>query len=725
MLDPTDAWRVRAAAMTGGFHACRVTRMLRSTTSERVRGRTVAYAGNVPERARSHEQETESFRAFERALPSRWVDRRLVPDYGLDYTVEIFDEERKATPFSFHAQLKATDEEDHDKALRGVRFAREWAEHYRSLPIPVLIVRYLAEEDKLFARWFHAYNPHVALQAPKQRASKTIRFAFTEADAWTDSTPDELRAAVEAFAHFRSPELALPLRFAVASNTADPLPSVFALRAVCAPVSDILAVESDAPGPNRPHITLGARSSNVALADVASVTLDYEDDAQRDPKAEAANLATAIAIALTRVGQPNLAAQVAAACSAESTAILDFDVVLQLAQAFFRSNRIADCLRLADQIGERPRLEGRLPGLLLQTAVMGRHGRLSDDEAELAIAVSRRRLQRTLDAGESEWAAADAYNLGQALRRRRDEEAVEAYEQAAELDPSYESRGYFNSDLAGLLFETGRYEESADRYARALAADGDPFLSALMGDALLWSGCYAAARDALETYVKAGSQARDAEWRLKLRALDAIQTYGGDLQVRDPEAAASTIAPYALDSEDVTADEALAAYDAALRVDACCAEAWFRSGVLSFGVFGDPVRAFDRALAAGVLHRRSPGAWINTITLSRVAGLPDDLVRDCLRMAYRFCGAALADDVMAAARAPAAPPDSGLLAMLDEVMREVDEADAPAAFTLRLPDGDGAMDEFSFVTELPRDATSMAHGPLPSADESESGGPLL
>ena len=51
--------------------------------------------------------------------------RRLVPDYGLDYTVEIFDEARQSTPYSFHAQLKATDEADLKQALGSVRFKRE------------------------------------------------------------------------------------------------------------------------------------------------------------------------------------------------------------------------------------------------------------------------------------------------------------------------------------------------------------------------------------------------------------------------------------------------------------------------------------------------------------------------------------------------------------------------------------------------------------------------
>lgn len=669
----------------------------------------------MPLRPRTHEQETESNRAFERALPSGWVDRRLVPDYGLDYTVEIFDEDGRTTPFSFHAQLKATDEIDRAKALSSLRFDREWAEHYWSLPIPVLVVRYLTHENRLYARWFHAYNPHVALREETEQTTKTFRFEFTEADLWSDETPTRLRAAVEAFMRFRSPELQLPLRFAVSSSEGDVLPTVFALRNLLSPVADIVAVEPGAAEPDRPHITLGLRSSTVALADVASLTLDYEDD-ERDPKGDAANLATAVAVALTRVGQSNLAAQVAASSAATSTAILDYDVVFALAYAFYRSRRISDALRLADRVAERENFEGRLASLVLQTAVLAKGDRLTDEEADLAVEVSRRSMRRTEDAGETGWAAADAYNLGQSLRRRFDRpEAIAAYRKAASLDPSYEDRGYYNGDLAGLLFEDGQFEESAERYGRAFAVERDPFLQALQADALLWSGEYAAAQEALDRYTASGTRPRDAEWRLKHRGLTLLRKFGGDAQDRDADRAASLIAPYELDSgSNFSPDDAVEGYRAAVGADACCAEAWFRLAFLTL-VLSDgasAAEAFEYGLLSAVLHRESPGAWNNAIRMLRIASLAEDLARDCLRMAYRFCGPSLAEELMTSTGGPEGASDAPLLAMLDEVMREFDEDHRPTEFTLRLPDGEGGMAEFAFVTEVPEEAMSEAHDPL-------------
>src|SRR6478752_6893706 len=117
----------------------------------------------MPRRPRAHQLEELSRRVFGSALPSRWVSRPLDPDYGLDATVEIFDKHDKATGLAFHVQLKATDQQSLKVALRSIRFSNELAGYYRSLALPVLIVLYYAPGDRLFARWFHAYNEFTAI----------------------------------------------------------------------------------------------------------------------------------------------------------------------------------------------------------------------------------------------------------------------------------------------------------------------------------------------------------------------------------------------------------------------------------------------------------------------------------------------------------------------------------------------------------------------------------
>jgi hypothetical protein len=72
---------------------------------------------HLPQRPRPHVLEEESRRAWHAALPPEWVPRRVDPDYGIDETVEIF-EEGVATGLIFNVQLRATDDSDPNSVLK-------------------------------------------------------------------------------------------------------------------------------------------------------------------------------------------------------------------------------------------------------------------------------------------------------------------------------------------------------------------------------------------------------------------------------------------------------------------------------------------------------------------------------------------------------------------------------------------------------------------------------
>ena len=232
------------------------------------------------------------------SLPAEWTFQKVSDDYGIDWHVEIF-EGGAATGRSFQAQLKGTDEPEIGRALGSVRFRRDTAEYYREQRLPVLIVRYHAPTGRLFARWFHAYNPRIARAGLKPDA-KTVGFQLYEQDEVGPDLATRLRAGLEGFLKFRSPELALPLAIAVAPTLAgessDAHRASLALRRVLAPVKDLLTVDVRAPAPDDPSITLEPKRAIVSLADVASVTLDRDGPGDVDADANAADLLMALAV---------------------------------------------------------------------------------------------------------------------------------------------------------------------------------------------------------------------------------------------------------------------------------------------------------------------------------------------------------------------------------------------------------------------------------------------
>lgn len=662
----------------------------------------LGYAWHVPLRPRAHTIEDESEQQFRQAVPVEWAVRKLDPDYGIDLTIEIFDETGHSTPFSFHAQLKATEEEDVSKALRSIRFRRDLAEYYWSLAIPVLIVRYHSPSGQLYARWFHAYNPLVAARPDADaEPSKTVGFVFTERDAWTRGTPDELADGVESFRRFRSPDLPLPLTFSVSiaegMQSAELIPRLFALRRALATVSHVIALQAGGPRPDRPQMVIGASSSTVALADVASVTLDHEEG-QPDHDLGAANLGCAAAMLLAAVGQTNLAAQVAVACAAKSTMITGVHAAFTLAGAFFRAQRIREALTVVTELVRRGDVESRFAAFVLQSAVLARGSHLTDAEAEQVVDVARVSLEATLAAGNLAAAAGDAYNLGKALGRIDQwDEAVSAYEQAAELNPDYENRAYFHADLGGSLFESSRYEEAVGRYERAVASRDHRWCIALLADSLMLAGRYGDAQVRFAEYLVDDGEPSDCVWRLKHRVLVDVRSLVGDAQDRRPDEAAQLADRIDLEDPSISVKEAFDLLDRAFEADACCGAAHNRRMFLSLreGPDGEPdlSGAIGPAISAAVLHGGDPGAWVNVIRMAADQGEPDDVLYDLMRTGVRSSGQEVIDGVLAAST----PPMSGEhLALLDRAEQDLAEEKHREGFVLRMPAPDGDVTEIAF-----------------------------
>lgn len=612
------------------------------------------------------------------------------PDYGLDYTVEIFDSNDKATGLAFHAQIKSTDEAEIERALGAIRFGRDTADYYRSLTLPVLVVLYYAPSRQLFARWFHAYNPHLASEEGASSDAKTIRFQFDMSDGVVEGTPVLVEAGLRGYLSFSSPELSLPLAVAITSDgtddAADRYRTAFSLRKVLESVSHLVTVEVRDPAADDACIQLGSDCTVVSLAEVASVNLDHEGPPNSDEERHAADLSLALSVALTFVGQPNVAAQIAAAVGARSRVISDPEVTMTLAGAMFRGGRIREAIELADALDSANDEDLRLAGFGLLTVLLARGDNLSDEERGLALENAEKRLRRRLDNGNRPGAASESYGLGMLRKRLKDaKSAIEAFQRAAELDDRYLQRAYFHSDLAGVLFEGREYEGAAEHYARAAElGQEDDLILALRADALLFSGQYGDALKHFGDFLSRHSEADAAEWRLKHKSLPLLIENVGDAQARQPDVAKALLGQWDFEtSTDMTVEEAFEACSQAIGVDACSGEAWFRFGLLALAETGDPKHGAGFATAGAVLARNNAAAWTNAVLFAD----PEDerLLEDLFYAGYRHC-----DDGFVESVTPAMSGAEHLegrvdryTELLEQAVVRVDAAARMRGFTLR------------------------------------------
>lgn len=125
-----------------------------------------------PKRSRSHELETESRIAFEAALPSSWVFRPIVPDYGIDGSVEIFDEKGEATGNQFLVQLKASDGWGKKRRLT---LKRSTFDYLIEQPHPCIVVLYDAATKEIQYQWLEGV-PSYTINVSDHSVSLPIKY---------------------------------------------------------------------------------------------------------------------------------------------------------------------------------------------------------------------------------------------------------------------------------------------------------------------------------------------------------------------------------------------------------------------------------------------------------------------------------------------------------------------------------------------------------------------
>ncbi len=106
-------------------------------------------------RPKQHIIETSSKKAFESLLPDKWVIRPLLPDYGIDYIVELF-EDNKSTGKFFYVQLKGTNQRIHNNQVK-ISLRTSSLEYYQTLPLPILFVVYSTRVKKFWGIWINEY----------------------------------------------------------------------------------------------------------------------------------------------------------------------------------------------------------------------------------------------------------------------------------------------------------------------------------------------------------------------------------------------------------------------------------------------------------------------------------------------------------------------------------------------------------------------------------------
>lgn len=618
----------------------------------------------MPQRPRAHQLETESRTAFESVLPSEWVYRPQSPDYGLDGDVELFESGR-ATGQRFAVQLKGTDEPEGPAALR-FPLRTDTCEYYRSLDVPVLLVRYVAPARSLFVAWFHALD-----HEPKSPDQATVTIAMNESHRWDADTPARLAEGLAAYrwVHRPSLELPLPVRIIVHGEEVMGRPASEWARRVRQQMQQTpgVLVARLSHGDPMPSVELSDESIRANLLDVASITIPiadiYTEPARRETLPQ--DMIIALAVVLERAGHNDLAARLTLEFGEPSSLIWQAGVAGSLSEALARTHRVTDALELVETLRARGE-DTQLATWLFEFAALRVSHALSGREQARYRQFLERGVEREAATGDPHRAAIAHYNLANRLRGTvRPVEAFHHYRLAAKLFPPYRDYGYWCRETAGVLFEGGRYAAAVYFYERAREVGEDWPVEGVLADALMFAGRY---EDAVNAFDEAFAAGEDTpEWRLKQWALQTlIARTAITEQPRNPQGALKIAG---VEAGDSAASQLRSRLESALDLDLLCGLAWFNLGIYlnDEDEFED---AFFCFLMAALCQRGDTVAWANAVAVAVSLKSLEEFVAPVAQAAYLANGDDVLEQMAAVAQTqPPGFPTAMFLNTMDELLR--------------------------------------------------------
>ena len=566
---------------------------------------------DMPQRPRAHVLETEARRQFRGLVdPHGWVVRDVDnPDYGVDDLVEVFDTEGNATGLQFYVQSRGTDMPLAAGLSTRVDVAHQ--NYFRSLPLPVLIVRYHAPTQKTYVRWFHRYDPY-----PRE-VSQTI--TFDSDDEIDVGSATELAREVRQVRFWESTSLVWPVGVVVQSAAHHSARDIALALHPFTRDSGVIRVRDHGAAADESAFDMLVYVSDDAIrveASLASQTLHTNTEAL--DVADIANLvAFGIAAILSRFGHYQKAARLfekaltAAHFNPENIEIAgrllaegdQYEAVVNIGEywlaAASKSRHLGPSFLLlnvftAEARGGSVQQRRRIADLLQRLG-----DRVCVLDGETALAGEAFVTAARICFGIGDWRTAD-----------------ESFRRATTLDPA---RTDIIKEVAGAAHNAGDYARAVELYAVAIELEPDnERLQLRRADSLMKQGRLRAAAAIFDSYFGREPVPFETIWYLKTLAVRFLVSSGLPDGERDPAAA---VAALAAAPAGETPQQADARFLAAARLDPLSFEVWSAIGEFQLAR-GNAIRAAG-PLSIAALMDRTPRSWSKSIANAIRAGLDD------------------------------------------------------------------------------------------------------
>jgi len=584
----------------------------------------------MPKRVRQHQLEDLSRLKFSLAVPRNWVCRDKNKDYGIDVEVEIFDKDGRATGLVFWAQLKATESND-EAVIKNINLSIESIKYYKSLEIPVLIVRYSEKQNCFYYRWAHEIDLFHA-----KKNAKNMKISFGKEDTWNKDSHIKIEEYLGKIRAIKKVGINLPISVYIDAKdkTVNGIPKgVFISSCRIAFIEyPEFAVLQNVPEGALLNATLSGDELKINLLSVSGCTFHSIKNRKSEGLAEGivADILIGAAIALTRVGQSEVAAGIVLDRRLKSRFIEKCDVLQDLIPYLLRTKYFRATIDVIEAVINNEKDNNILEFVTLLS--IRNQNVIDDEEKDLQIEEFLKRcLDKYLALGLKPLIGAFYYNLGNHYRARGlFQKAIIHYLKARKYHNQYKKQAYYLHELGGALFGYEKFHFSAMLYKMALDKGASESDKALYADALMFSGKYQSALDVFTEYLKS-SKAENDEWHLKKICLELlIKRTGIKEQTRHSSAALESIRVKKNDR-----DARIKSLEKAIELDMLCGLAWFNWGVeySKSGKHEDAVYSFT---ICGLVQNGDIEAWVNATLCSLNKVVSVHIFALILRTAYFY-----------------------------------------------------------------------------------------
>lgn len=580
----------------------------------------------MPSRPIQHQLEDLSRSKFKITLPCEWVFRDKHNDYGIDGEVEIFDKDGKSTGLLFFVQLKAT-QSTNKKLVKTVKFNIDTLHYYRSLPAPVLIVRYDATNDCFLTMWAHEIDLFYAI-----KAQKSISVRFKEGSEWEVQDKQNIVSFLEKYRALAKQTLPIPIPTIVTIDKK----STFIINnyTLKDDIINKLAAHNDIIKTTHDQhealidISISAEEVIVRVLGDPRCTFQYTPPEDKILLVEEITdlILIGIAGAIAQREMNDLAAKIIFSGNISEKVSRHLNILQLFLPHLLRSSYYDNALKLISSILQDDK--SCILEFITHICILISLNRTNERQAS-AIESFLFNCAETSESIDKQKYGINLYNIGNFYRSRHlPRKAIKFYLRARKFQPAYYKQGYFFAELGGLFFHINKFKISASFYKKALEIESKKDWVPLYADALMFCGNYQESLDTLDPYINSEKNCAD-EWVLKNFFLDNIvNNFKVKSQDRN-EILANKLADISLSEKD----ELRKNLESSLESDFLCALAWYNIAQNHYRE-ADIYSAAVSFIFSSLLSRTDVEGWVNAVSCLLNIKKHDGLIIHTIKTAY-------------------------------------------------------------------------------------------